>query len=87
MPTITGLPKITRFDIYPHDGAWVSVTEDGVLSLGRELHEAIKASGFAIVPQAADEIERLRAELRSLADDPYMDPEGTRQHCLRALGQ
>jgi hypothetical protein len=34
-----------------------------------------------------NEIERLRAELQSLADDPYMDPEGTKQHCLRALGQ
>lgn len=33
------------------------------------------------------EINRLRAALRELADNPFMDPEGTRQFCLRTLGQ
>ncbi|MGW1422679.1 hypothetical protein ACWAT4_21495 [Bradyrhizobium manausense] len=37
--------------------------------------------------EAAAEIDRLRAAMQELIDDPFMDPEGTRQFCLKALGQ
>lgn len=36
---------------------------------------------------AAARIRHLERALKDLANDPYMDPQGTVQHCLRALKQ
>jgi hypothetical protein len=37
--------------------------------------------------EAADEIERLRAALREIADDPCIDPEGNAAVARKALEQ
>ena len=61
------------------------MTDDIVVRLRRDLASGLSAS-IGDTEEAADEIERLRAALRQIADEAWHNDDGTRAHFCHPEG-